>query len=83
MATMKNKQTARKMTIDAEKLDEILSMVHTQQQKQKDEIKRLTHNYQDAVKQIAILEDENDKLHKTILRWQEKADFNLTDSDDD
>ena len=29
------------------------------------------------------LEEENESLKKTCLKWQEKADFNLTDSDDE
>ena len=29
------------------------------------------------------LKEENKKLKDTILRWQEKADFNLSDSDDE
>jgi len=27
--------------------------------------------------------EENEKLKKTLVRWQEKADFNLSDSDDE
>ena len=48
---MKNKQTARKMTIDAEKLNDILDIVHTQNQQQKDEMERMNHKYKEAVKQ--------------------------------
>jgi hypothetical protein len=57
MATMKNKQTARKMTIDAEKLNDILDIVHTQNQQQKDEMERMNHKYKEAVKQNHQLKD--------------------------
>jgi FtsZ-binding cell division protein ZapB len=65
MATMKNKQTARKMTIDAEKLNDILDIVHTQNQQQKDEMERMNHKYKEAVKQIATLGVENHKLKES------------------
>ena len=71
---MKNKQTARKMTIDAEKLNDILAFVHTQHQQQKDEMERMNHNYKEAVKQIATLEKEQneliDKNTKLTNRWR-------------
>ena len=59
---MKNKQTAKKTSVDANKLDDLLTMVHSNHHSLKDELERMKHNYQDAVKQIAILEDENDKI---------------------
>ncbi len=68
---MKNKQTARKMTIDSEKLDEILGMLHTHQQQQKAEIKTLNQKYQEAVDKIASLEEEAIKDVK-INRLEEK-----------
>ena len=71
---MKNKQTARKMSIDAEKLNDILGFVHTQHQQQKDEMERMNHNYKEAVKQIATLEKEQneliDKNTKLTNRWR-------------
>ena len=61
---MKNKQTARSNSfqVNAEKLTDLLNIVHTEHHKLKEENERLKHNYQDAVKQIGILEEENDKL---------------------
>jgi hypothetical protein len=36
-----------------------------------------------TLKENRELKKENEKLKKTLVRWQEKADFNLSDSDDE
>ncbi len=76
MATMKNKQTAKKTSVDADKLNDLLTIVHNNHHDLRNELAVLTHNYQEAVKQIGILEkekeEEGDKLHQHILRLKKE-----------
>lgn len=75
MATMKNKQTARKMTIDAEKLDDIMGMCHTAYQEMKQKNEKLKEKLKLSIQVNEELRKENSEIipelqSKNMIQFQ-------------